>query len=49
LRLHSRSTGLSSKFHLANPPDRRNKALELDRLGVELIAPCGERFVPLTG
>ena len=31
MRLHSRSTGLSSQFHLAKPPDRRNKALELDR------------------
>ena len=40
MRLHSRSTGLSSQFHLANPPDRRNKALELDRLpalAVELV------------
>ena len=49
LRLRSRSTGLSSQFHLTNPPNRRNKTLELDGLCIELIAPCGERFVPLTG
>jgi hypothetical protein len=49
LRLRSRSTGLSSQFHFANPPDRRNKTFELDGFCIELIAPCGERFVPLTG
>ena len=49
LRLRSRSTGLSSQLHLAKPPDRCNKTLELDGLCIELIAPCGERFVPLTG
>ena len=33
----------------AKPPNRRNKTLELDGLCIELIAPCGERFIPLTG
>jgi hypothetical protein len=36
-------------LHLAKPPDRRNKTLELDGLCIELIAPGAERFVPLTG
>jgi hypothetical protein len=31
------------------PANRRHQPFEFDRLGIEVIAPCGYRLFPLTG